>query len=239
MRGALSDGARTTLYVAEYRAEQWAPRLALLRRPRALEAWCAERGIAEAIVGGFFTRSTGIPLGELRTHGVRRRYQPFNEPFDGVRACASILGGELTIALRDALPAEPRGDLLQAGPLLVRDGARVIRRGSDPEGFSAGQGQFDSDITRGRYPRAALALTDRSVLAVACDGRGRHDAGLTLSELADALLGLGAHTALNLDGGGSTSLVCGALLRNRPREEHGVELGGGRPVTSAIVFEPR
>ena len=72
-----------------------------------------------------------------------------------------------------------------------------------------------------------------------CDGRGRHDAGLTLSELADELVRLGAHTAINLDGGGSTSLVCGGELRNRPREEHGIDIAGGRPVTSALVFEPR
>ena len=55
---------------------------------------------------------------------------------------------------RDELPAQPRGDLLQAGPLLVRDGAPCFERALDPEGFSAGQSQFDSDITDGRHPRA-------------------------------------------------------------------------------------
>ena len=61
-------------------------------------------------------------------------------------------------AVATSLPAAPRGDLLQAGPLLVRGGAPVFRRAEDREGFSAGEAQFDSDITDGRYPRAALGL---------------------------------------------------------------------------------
>ena len=69
---------------------------------------------------------------------------------------------------------------------------------------SAGAHQFDSDITTGRYPRAALALTPERILAVACDGRSRADAGLRLDELAGLLAGLGAAEAINLDDGGST-----------------------------------
>jgi exopolysaccharide biosynthesis protein len=60
-----------------------------------------------------------------------------------------------------------------------------------------------------------------------------------MAELAEALVALGAIQAINLDGGGSTSLVCGGQLRNRPRESHGIELPGGRPVTTALVFTTR
>jgi exopolysaccharide biosynthesis protein len=62
---------------------------------------------------------------------------------------------------------------------------------------------------------------------------------MTLGERADALISLGASEALNLDGGGSASLVHDGLLRNRPREQHGVDLLDGRPVVTAIVFETR
>jgi hypothetical protein len=44
---------------------------------------------------------------------------------------------------------------------------------------------------------------------------------------------------LNLDGGGSASLVHGGRLRNRPREEHGFDLLDGRAIATAIVFESR
>jgi exopolysaccharide biosynthesis protein len=59
------------------------------------------------------------------------------------------------------------------------------------------------------------------------------------TELAEAMIGLGATEAINLDGGGSASLVVGGSLVNTPREEHGIELGGGRAVATALHFAPR
>jgi exopolysaccharide biosynthesis protein len=134
------------------------------------------------------------------------------------------------------LPGFPEGDLLEAGPLLVRDGVNVIHGVADPEGFSSASQQFDSDITVGRYPRAALGVSDDELIALACDGRAPDEAGLTLAELAETMAELGSRRAVNLDGGGSTSLVFDGLLRNSPREEHGVRLAGGRPVATALAF---
>ena len=121
----------------------------------------------------------------------------------------------------------------------MRDSQSVYERAEDPEGFRLGAWQFDSDITDGRYPRAALGLAPGRLLAVAVDGRGAHDAGLTLEELAALMAGLGASEALNLDGGGSTTLVCGGELRNRPRAARGVPEPGGRPITTALLFVAR
>ena len=149
-----------------------------------------------------------------------------------------LAGDEVRIARRDEIEDAPPGDLLQAGPLLVAGGANAVD-GSDREGFSAGACQFDSDITIGRYPRAALAIAGDRLLAAVCEGRAEDEAGLTLGDFAGALADLGAESAINLDGGGSASLVCGGRLVNRPREEHGAELLGGRPVATALVFEPR
>jgi Phosphodiester glycosidase len=235
----LLDGRKTTIHVACHDAERMEVRVAMLRGQARLEPWCAARGVEEALVGGFFVRPDGTPLGELRTRGVTRRYVPFLAPWDEQRACLHVQGGASRIAPRDELPAAPRGDLLQAGPLLVRDGAPAYRREHDPEGFRAGAVQFDSDISDGRYPRAALGLGDGRIFAVAVDGRSRHDAGLTLEELAALMAALGAETALNLDGGGSTSLVSGGRLRNRPRKDYETPEPGGRPVSTALLFLPR
>ena len=140
---------------------------------------------------------------------------------------------------RDELPEAPRGDLLQAGPLLVRDGRAVFRREHDAEGFSAGSRQFDSDITDGRHPRAALGVAAGRLFAVVCDGRSQRDAGLTLEELARLMADLGCHTAINLDGGGSTSLISGGRLRNHPYGGVDRPEPGGRPVSTALLFLPR
>jgi Phosphodiester glycosidase len=227
------------LHVASYHAEAWTARVAEFDTPVPLVRWCLDQGVCHAVVGGFFLRPDYVPLGELRIGGEAREFIPFDAPWGDVRACVQIVEGRLGIASRLMLGASPPGDVLQAGPLLVLDGRSAIVAGEDREGFSAGAHQFDSDITRGRYPRAALAVGEEQLLAVACDGRTRLDAGMTLAELAATLIELGASEALNLDGGGSASLVHGGRLRNRPREQHGVDLLDGRPVVNAIVFEAR
>jgi hypothetical protein len=194
--------------------------------------------IGDAIVGGFFVRPAGTPLGELSVGGARLTSLPFDEPWAQVRACVHLNGAGLEIApFRDIAPTRS-SDVLQAGPMLVLGGRPAVTEGVDSEGFSAGAHQFDSDITLGRYPRAALGLGEGRVLAVACDGRADDDAGLTLIELAQLMVDLGARSAINLDGGGSASLVCDGELWNRPREEHGLDLAGGRPISTALVFQP-
>jgi exopolysaccharide biosynthesis protein len=60
-----------------------------------------------------------------------------------------------------------------------------------------------------------------------------------MAELAAAMVELGAGAAINLDGGGSASLVLGGRLRNVPREEHGKELVGGREIATALWFVAR
>lgn len=239
LRVRLADDASTTLHVASYQLDSFLPRVVVFDHPVQLVQWCGEHQVRHAVVGGFFARPQYAPLGQLRTGGEDRATAPFEAPWSDVRACVQILDGAVRIARRDELESSSGGDLLQAGPLLVRQGRRVVADDEDAEGFSAGAHQFDSDITQGRYPRAALALAGDRLISVACDGRTSKDAGLTLPELADALVDLGAADALNLDGGGSASLVHGYRLRNRPREEHGVDVLGGRRIVTAIAFDPR
>lgn len=232
----LSDGARTTVHAASYDRGAYTVGAVILDHPQPLVRWCEQHDVRHAIVGGFFLRPDFQPLGEVWIAGQRHDTVAFDDPWDALRGCVEIHEGLIRVARRDEIPARPAGDLLQAGPLLVKGGQRAIEEGDDSEGFSAGAHQFDSDITDGRYPRAALALTEHKVLAVACDGRNRRDAGMTLTELADTLVELGAIDAINLDGGGSASLVHDGRLRNRPREEHGVDLIEGRRVVSALTF---
>src|SRR5262249_25262961 len=154
--------------------------------------------------------SSGSPLGDLWLAGRKASSVPVHDPFGSVRAAIAVEGGDVRIRRRDKLPSGPAGDLLQARPLLV-EGGGLVPHADDIEGVCAAADQLDSDITVGRYPRAALGLAADELIAVACDGRRTDvDAGLTLDELGQLMVTLGAHDAINLDGGGSTSLVhCG------------------------------
>jgi exopolysaccharide biosynthesis protein len=235
----LADGRGTTIHVARFERSRVRPRVVAIEPHVPLAEWCSANDIANAMIGGFFIRSEGTPLGELRIDGKPLHHAPFDQPWNASRACLQVTEGEVRFAPRSELGDQPVGDLLQAGPMLVRDNATLVSRGSDPEGFSAGSRQFDSDITAGRYPRAALGVADGHLIAAVCDGRTDDDAGLTLDEMAEAMIDLGATDAINLDGGDSASLVIDGILRNRPREEHGIDIPGGRPVSTALAFVPR
>jgi hypothetical protein len=233
----LAGGATTTVYVATYPRRSTRLRVVALDRAEPLHRWARRSGIGEALGGGFYVDG-GTPLGELHSQGHVHMTVPFDRPWDDCRSCLSIVGADVQIAPRGLLPSRARGDLLQAGPLLVANGRPLVADdGRDPQGFSAGAAQFDCDITDGRHPRAAFGMARDRYLAVVCDGRSLRDAGMTLAELARLMADLGAESAINLAGGASAALVSGGTLHNRPRDANGLPLLGGRPIPSAIVFE--
>jgi hypothetical protein len=236
-RHALEDGEVTTVYAVRYPIRATRVRVVYFPRPEHLDVWCRRNGIEEAVVGGFFVRDPYRPLGELWIDGRPARHEPIAPPY-GQRRASVVVDDGIRFLERSAAPARPSGDLVQAGPMLVADGAVVFDGEVDREGFSAAAGQFDSDITQGRYPRAALGISEEHLIAVACDGRRSNvDGGLSMLELADVMVELGAVRAINLDGGGSTTLVHRGHLLNRPYSSQDQPAPASRPVVSALTFE--
>jgi hypothetical protein len=88
---------------------------------------------------------------------------------------------------------------------------------------------------RERAPRTAIGwLADGRQLLVTVDGRqDGYSIGMTPRELADFMLSLGAVSAANLDGGGSTAMSIRGVLTNRPSDA-----AGERPVGTALVVVP-
>ena len=110
-------------------------------------------------------------------------------------------------------------DVLGGNPLLVVDG-RVVEADVD------GSGGFFA-----RNPRTAVGVTAKgSLLVVVVDGRqGAYSSGATLRETAELMRALGAVTAINLDGGGSSEMWVNGLVATRPSD------GRERPVSSALT----
>jgi len=228
------------LYAVRHPRRSTRARVVHFPRPERLDVWSRENGVEEAVVGGFFLRDPYRPLGELWIDGRPVGHEPVAAPYAARRGSVLIDDGAVQLVQRDAAPPEPPGDLVQAGPLLVLDGTIVFDADDDREGFSAGAGQFDSDISDGRYPRAALGVSSESLVTVACDGRRSNvDGGLSMLELAEVMVELGAESAINLDGGGSTTLVHRGHLLNRPYSSQDQPAPESRPVVSALAFEPR
>lgn len=84
-----------------------------------------------------------------------------------------------------------------------------------------------------RHPRTAVGIgaDGRTVYLVTVDGRQEASVGMTLVELAEFMVALGAVDVLNLDGGGSTTAVVGGRVVNTPSDP-----GGERTVGNALLL---
>lgn len=95
--------------------------------------------------------------------------------------------------------------VLSFGPALVVDGEISVS-----EGDEVGKAKASN-------PRTAIGVIDAlHYVFVVSDGRTEESEGLSLSELAEFMEGLGVQTAYNLDGGGSSTLYFNGEVINQP-----------------------
>ncbi len=142
------------------------------------------------------------------------------------------IGGAHDPAIRTLLPGEQVvvgwsfgwfeiKDALGGNPTLIENGQIIERNVTGSERFFR------------RHPRTGVGLhPDGRVLMVTVDGRQDRSVGMTLQEFADLFSSLGATWALNLDGGGGTTMVVNGGVRNRPSD------GSERAVSSALLVLP-
>lgn len=122
------------------------------------------------------------------------------------------VAGEAAVSIqRDQFCPQGTSEALAAGPLLLLNGEAQSFEANDP------------DYANARHPRTAVGLSaDRSTAwLVVVDGRQPQlSMGATLQEVIQIFRRLGAADALNLDGGGSSTLVvaegAGVRLLNSP-----------------------
>ncbi len=132
---------------------------------------------------------------------------------------ASSSGGEDLVIYADGSFAIIDEDEVSAESLLADGAIQVFCFG--PALVANGEIAVDAGEEVGRAmvnnPRTAIAILETGhYLFVVADGRTTESKGLSLRELADFLCTLGAETAYNLDGGGSSTMVFGGRVVNRP-----------------------
>ncbi len=143
----------------------------------------------------------------------------------GADALWSFIEGDKSPGLVELVTDTPAGieQSFAGHPVLLRDGRRLA------------MDQRDGKVVN-RHPRTLLGWNDSgAVWVVVVDGRQSHSRGMTLAEATDHMLALGATDAVNLDGGGSSTMVtrCGDgwCARNRPSDGQERRV----PVALAIV----
>lgn len=118
-------------------------------------------------------------------------------------------------------------DIIAGVPQLIKNGKIEITWKEEKAG---------KDFVETKHPRTAVAkLKDGKFLMVTVDGRQpEHSIGINLNDLATLLLELGATDAMNLDGGGSTTMFLNGEIKNKPSDKT-----GERSVSDVILVFPR
>lgn len=117
--------------------------------------------------------------------------------------------------------------IIGSGPMMLQDGQRI----------DMGTGAF---VTL-RHPRTAIGTSGNKVYMVTVDGRSKGNSlGVNLNELANILKWLGAENALNLDGGGSTTMYIEGQpengIVNRPCDNQKFDRQGERRVSNSLLL---
>ena len=90
----------------------------------------------------------------------------------------------------------------------------------------------DLKFVNKRHPRTCLCTTDDSVVFITIDGRSKNAHGMNLYEVQDFLNSLKCIDAINLDGGGSTTM----WIKNRGIVNNPSDKKGERPVANALLI---
>jgi len=156
-----------------------------------------------------------------------------------------LLPGTMVVSvnptLRSSLPAVQVGAVLKlstgssprlwgaktaigGGPVLVNAGRKLKLGQPAVESY-----EFSS--MQERHPRSAIGWNQQYLYLVEVDGRQKNlSVGMTLEELAAYMVRLGCEQAMNLDGGGSSTLWFAGSVRNSPCD------GKERPIANSLLL---
>ena len=159
-----------------------------------------------------------IPPGKrvLAVYGTPARFAESVTPGDRVRIVQTVNGGDpYWTSMTNAV---------QGGPFLVRKGV-----------LSMETENLNDSIVNKRHPRSVIGLTEKGQwFFFVGDGRNAvHSVGFTLAETAEILKKNGVSYALNLDGGGSSTLYAGGRIMNVLSD------GRERPVSYGVGAFPK
>jgi exopolysaccharide biosynthesis protein len=127
--------------------------------------------------------------------------------------------------------ADGMKSVVNGGPRLIENGEISIH--SADEGFYWST-DFLYNFAFKRHPRTLAGIKENgNLLLVTVDGRADNSIGMNFLESAKLMKSLGAVEAMNLDGGGSTTMAVGGELVTQPSDA-----SGERPVGDAIVILP-
>lgn len=190
-----------------------------------------EANAIAAINGTFFDIKNGGSVDYIRSNNevINESVIPKSGLTRHQKAAIVILDGKLSLAKGDSAGWEKKingEDVMSTGPLLIYN-SKVAKLDS-------------SEFTFTRHPRTAIVITKNRILLITIDGRNKNAAGMNLVELTKIARWLRAEEAINLDGGGSTTMwISNKGVVNYPSDNKKWDHEGERKVANVILVKNR
>ena len=190
-----------------------------------------------ALNGTFFDVKNGGSVDFIRINGVTLdTTRPSGQILvEHQRSAIVIKNNQVQIVKGDSIKGwEKRllteDNVMVTGPLLIHEGEKIHLPAR----------LFNTT----RHPRTALGITRRGeILWITVDGRAKEAAGMSLYELSQLMEALGCVEAINLDGGGSTTLWIDGTTKtgvvNMPCDDKVFDEYGERKVSNVLLLSQR
>lgn len=183
------------------------------------ETFALEEGALVAINGGFFDMKNGGAVDLIKIRG--EVITTTRQKTDRANAYFSVSQGNIKIS------AElPEGEnAMLSGPMLLSSGRE--------EALS--KNAFNDN----RHPRTAVGIKKgKKVVFLVVDGRNSQAQGMSLPELQKLMRWLGVTEAMNLDGGGSSTLyIASKGVVSYPSDNKKFDHEGQRPVANILYLK--
>ena len=154
-------------------------------------------GVVGGINGGYFAGAK--PIGVLRRQGYtdNAKFWPQRSAFGwNDKGETVFVDGRETADISSDRRFDQYTEMLQAGPHLLKNGE-----------YTDNTENIKENVLNMRHPRTMVGTDGKKIMWAVIDGRDNmHSVGATIEETRKVCRWLGMSTALNLDGGGSSSL---------------------------------
>ena len=201
------------------------------------ETFGKEHNSIAAINGTFFDIKNGGSVDFIKVNGTvinENRLDKNNKRARHQQAAVVIENGSLTIKKWDGTANWEQNlaekDVMNSGPLLI---------------YNQQLEELDTTaFTKLRHPRSAVGVkADGKVILLTVDGRQENADGMSLPELTKLMKWLGCVSAINLDGGGSTTLWVSSApengVVNYPSDNKKWDHQGTRKVANVILLKKK
>jgi len=184
-----------------------------------------------AINGSFFNVKTGMSVNFIRKNGEIIDTTFIGEKGHGPHQNAAIAFNDTSFVIMSREEVQfgkweeslPYLNVMESGPLLIKNYQKISLA--------------DNPFNINRHPRTCVCVTEDNIIWLTADGRNSLAHGLSLDEVSEILLSLGCKDAINLDGGGSTTMfIKNSGIVNRPSDNNTWDTLGERPVSNVLML---